>query len=348
MKARLHRALDDEARAEFTAFARDSAAASYLQDADWPDFAPRSGRMDYLWATVRGRDGRLVGTAVIRRRALGAGLWLGALRRGPVTRRPEEVGPVLAALAPVLRRAGAVSVTANPRWEDARADAAEAAMRGVGARLLPDGRQVLHRETGLIDFGRPLDEIRAGYRTEIRRQLRQLDEAGIDVVAAEAPEIQARMDRWHDATAEAKGFSISGIPDAARQIAHVRAHGGLFLAARVEGEPVGAVCALRDGDRLLLMAAGWRDPDASFPRLPLIVDAIVARAAGMEGIRALDLGGLTPEAGYEADPAARNRDRIKLRFGTRRVRLARMHAVALRPMLGALADRARSLLRGRD
>ncbi len=342
--------VDDPAlRQELAAFAASCPGATYLQDPNWPDFARRKARQDYLYATVRGQGGELLMAGLLRRTSLPGGHSLGAFRRGPLVRRLEDLAPALSVLLPKLQRAGFLSVTLNPRWYDDDADACEQAMRDLGAQVAPHDRQTLHARTGLIDLDRSEEQIVASFSKSCRLHIRRLGREGLSVRPLTDPAEIETFIGWFDNFARDRGMSISGLPTVHSQLDHIRAYGGAAMAMDLHGKFFGAFTALRDGDRLLPFANAWCDPNAPQPRSYMMEYALMREGRRMEGVRWLDLGGLSDERILEGRPkpeanAARRRDDFKKRFSPWVVRLPRVHEFILRPTLHRLAMLARRAL----
>jgi lipid II:glycine glycyltransferase (peptidoglycan interpeptide bridge formation enzyme) len=336
-------------RREIAAFAADCPGNTYLQHPAWPDFARRRARQDYRLATVRGPDGALLLAGVLRRTALPGGHALGAFRRGPLVRRLEDLAPALSVLLPQLRGAGFLSVTLNPRWYDEEADACERTMRDLGARVVPSDRQTLHARTGLVDLDRSEEDLVASFSKTGRTHIRRLGRAGLSVRPLTDPAEIASMIAWFDDFARDRGMSIAGLPTVPSQLDYIRAHGGAAMAVDLHGAFFGAFTGLRDGDRLLPVANGWRDPNGRHPRSYMMDFALMRAGREMEGVRWLDLGGLVDERTIEGRPeaeveAARRRDDFKMRFNPEVVRLPRIHEFVLRPTLHRLAMLAKRAL----
>lgn len=344
MRARLSPVLDPQDRARAQAFCRASAGYSYLQDPDWIDVAPRGGRHDYLHVELLEGE-ELRGYGLLRRTRLPGGYALGAFRRGPVTANPEALAPALDALLPELARRGFVAVTANPRWEDDDADRAEAVMasaakdRPVGTIARP-GRQNLHSVTGLIDLSLGPDAILAACNSHTRRKLRGLEKRDINVRPLSGAADLELFHRWQGHFAADRGLDLRGQPDLEAQQRWVAARGGDFALIEIDGAPFGAFSILHDGPRVLNVGLAWADPGSKLPRSYITFWHAIRRygaeaMAGEDGPRWLDVAGLTDPRVARADPGAEGRDRFKLGFPMRVVRLTRVHNFVLRPALFA-------------
>ena len=320
-----------------------SLVASYLQDPDWPQYAPRKARHDYLHVTV-GRPGEpLLLAGVLRRSRLPGGLSLGSFRRGPLTAAPSDLALALPPLIARLRRMGLLTLTLNPRWTDEAIAPAAAALRRIGAREVPFDRQTLHQETAVIDLDADLETIRSRFQSNIRTKLRKAARAGVATLPLTDPAAVADFDRWLRDLAGRTGYDTSGLPDAAAQVAHARACGGVAGEVHLDGTRVGVFIGLRDADRLLFTAPGWSETSTNLPRLPIVIDALIAEGLRIPGVTAVDLGGVMPADRRGADSAADNRERGKHQLNPRIIRLLPMHEVSVVPGAAAAMGLARRL-----
>jgi len=349
MAADLGACTDAALAAEIKAFAATCPGASYLQDPDWPAFAPDGGgRHSYRMATVRDASGALVLAGLLRRTSLPGGVALGAFRRGPMTRCPGDLVPALTALLPRLKAAGFASVTLNPRWYDDAALTCEAGLAELAATPVAADRQTLHNITGLVDLDAPLDEILAGFSKKCRPVIRKLEKSGLTVRAMTGADVET-FAAWRAAFVADRRMSVAGQPSVSAQFDYVRETGGLAAMADLNGETVGAFIGFRDGDRILPIADAWADPNARLPRGYLFLWSLIRAAHAQGGIRWLDIGGLSDQDRLRArDPqaaeAAARRDDFKMQFRPRVVTLPRVHEIVLRPMTHRLVMAAKKTI----
>lgn len=273
---------------------------------------------------------------------------MGAFRRGPVCRSVEDLQPALAALLPVLGRAGVISLTLNPRWEDEVADRAEAIIAGLGGRLVPPERQSLHALTGLVDLGQPFEERLATFSRSVKGGFKKLDKLGLTVRPAEGEGDLALYAEMLDKTRAALELAVEGQPDARAQRDFVAKKGGLFIMVEKDDQPVGAFVLFRDGPRLMPIADGWAEMSNAIPRGNLVLgSALRAGTEALDGVRWLDIGGLTDPETAENERGAGGRDKFKMGFGPRVVRLPKIHEIVLRPILHAAVAQVQALRRWR-
>ncbi|QQA43555.1 hypothetical protein [Pelagovum pacificum] len=344
MFAEITSSVSPEERLAYARFVSESPAACYFQEPDWPDYAPKAGRTDYLHCTVRDDTGALRLYGLLRRTRLAGGLWIGAFRRGPVTATPDDLTETLPPLLTAIRKEGCLTLTMNPRWEDDEADRATARLDALGIGVASEDRQTLHDHTGLVDVRRTPDELSKSFSPNHRRQVKQAHKKGYLVTDDPGPDPGPTLSRFLGVLEDRRNFSLAGAPSGPGQIAHAQAKGGIVAGVWRNGERIGLFTGLRDANRILFMAGGWQDPDAAFPRSPLILDYLVSRTAGgaLPGVDFVDVGGLSPE---DAPDEETSRDRVKMRVSPRRVRLVQVHEIDLRPALAGAVRNARPLLR---
>lgn len=327
-------------------FAQAAPCYSYLQDPDWPAYAPKRKRHSYLWAGVRGADGGLCLTGVLRRTALAAGYWQGSFRRGPLTATPQDLQPALKALLPLLRARGCTALTLNPRWTGADCAAAEAAMAAAGAAPAPPGQQTLHSVTGLIDLTASYDDILQRFSRTTRQSIAKLGRIGFTARLSEDAADIALYGEWLRSFYASRNMDAAGQPSAEAQAAFVRDKGGILATAWHKGEKAGVFVLFRDGDRLIPIGNGWADPKSRLPRSYLLIDAAIRIAKErMPGIRWLDLGGLSGP-GEDGPAGAQGRDAFKMRFAPEIIQMPQVHRIVLRPAIDRLAQTIRNRGKG--
>lgn len=332
---------------EMRDFAAECPGFSYLQAPDWPQYAPtKNDRHGYRWVLVRNAAGHIAMQGVLRQTKGPLGLSLGAFRRGPLTRTVEDLAPSLSILIPHLRRMGFVSVTLNPRWQDRDARDCETLLAGFGARPLAPARQTLHISTGLVDLRRPQDAIIRSFSSSCRTTIRKITRMPIQFRDIRDAEV-GQFTQWSRAFLQSRGLNPNGSITPLAQIAHARAYGGVASAVELDGQVVGYVAALRDGDRILPIGNGWRDNGAKIPRDYIMFWHMIEQGKAL-GARWLDLGGLSSTCVERQTKNAERgsstaRDQFKLRFAPQIVQLTRVHEITLRPMVRNAADVLRKL-----
>ncbi|MEZ5798367.1 MAG: hypothetical protein R3D63_13310 [Paracoccaceae bacterium] len=166
----------DEVRALVAA----SPAGSYLQQPDWPELCPPPPRHRYVG--LRAYLGQeLIGWAQVRLSPLAAGFRLASLRRGPVTMDIETLRLVVPAFAGALARHHVCSMVVNPRWSGPAADEATRCLAALGATVLPDRAQTIHRTTLLADLSGTPADLRGRLKQRCRRQIARCEKMGLQV-----------------------------------------------------------------------------------------------------------------------------------------------------------------------
>lgn len=332
---------------ELAEFAKTCPVRTYLQDPDWPSYAPSKKRHSYQIAMVRDAAGGLVLAGVLRKTRAALGLSIGAFRRGPLTQTPDDLDAALPPLLEALKAQGVVAVTLNPRWTDAQADACEGVLNQLGATLLPDARQTLHCYTGLVDLRPDRDKLIAGLSKRYRANLRKIERMPLRFRPMTDADITLYRN-WNAAFVESRDYDASGLPGPGAQVRYVREKGGVASLVELDGAPAGVVLGFADGDRILPVGNGWADPRLKLPRIVLVFWHLMEEGK-RQGLRYLDVGGLSaPDAKTgQADAeqgSAEARDQPKMNFGPQVIRLTRAHEFVLRPVQHKAIRLAKSVL----
>ena len=156
------------------AFLVGSPHAAYQQSRAWAAVAPSAPRRGFrLW--VAGEGGVPVAAVVVRRTMLSPGRWLATVQRGSIVHRVSDLRRVLPFLLADLGARGGCSVQLAPRVRGRDLPSVAEVLREAGFIPLPDDRQSLHRATGIVWLDKHEEDILAGFRQGLRRQLRAAD-----------------------------------------------------------------------------------------------------------------------------------------------------------------------------
>ena len=326
----------------FDTFVAASPFAAYQQTRAWAEVAPRAGRHEFLlWLAHSGT--RPIAAAVIRKTVLSPGRWLATVQRGPIVHRAHDLGLALPRLLETLGAHGCCSVQLAPRVRGRELPVMADALRDAGFTPLADDRQPLHRATGIVWLDKPEEEILAGFRQGLRRQLRAADKAGVSVrtvaSAADVATYQSLLDAFRAARPD---YDMGGLPDATGQAHLIAALGGAMLLAEKDGRAVGAHAFVRQADEAIWLSMATLDDDKAPRSAPLLWAAM--RAARAQGCVGYDLAGVPladPQDGGEA-----NRARFKASFAPHKRILLPMQVAAVKPVSHAVLFSAREAYRG--
>ena len=266
------------------------------------------------------------------------------IQRGPVFRDPTDLSRYLPRMVEALKDLGACTLLVNPRWEDDDADRVETILCEHGFAALPHHQQPMHTTTALIDLTRSEDEILAGFKGSCRRQIRNGERKGLQVRHAEMADDVVRFDTLYQKFAAAKNLGTSGRPPVVAQVELVKRLGGVFLLAELGEQLVGGFIVLREHKRAFwsILAS---DPDVNLPRGFNLMWAAM-REMKLAGCETFDMAGLPDLRDEPADDeSAKNRERFKMGFVPRRVRLVRTHILPIRPFSHGATFPARQLFR---
>ena len=337
-KTVLSSALSKEDGEAFDALVAGSPYGAYQQSRAWAAAVPRARRHDFLFFLAR-EGGEAIGAALVRRTRMAPGAALATVQRGPVVADAAKLGAVVEALKAALREEGFCTLVLGPRIMGEERAQAEAALAGLGFRLLPPKQQSLHVLTGRIALAADADEIFAGFKQRGRRWIRKLEKAGLTVRGAGAADLAGCQALLDDFRARRPDYDASGQPDAAAQAALVEALGGGMLIAEQEGRIVGLHSFVVQGREAIWLAMAT-DDDPQAPRSYLLVWEGVKRTRAL-GLDHYDVAGLSPEG------AESGRDQFKNAFAPERVALLPAHVAALRPLRHAFFFTLRQAWRAR-
>jgi lipid II:glycine glycyltransferase (peptidoglycan interpeptide bridge formation enzyme) len=318
---------------EVTAFVEASACASYLQRPDWLELVRGRAGHTYRIATCRGPDGALLATAVLRFSSLAPGRSLAFARRGPITRRPEDLELVLPELAKALHRAGVVTLQLNPRWAGAMVDRGVSALSAVGCAFPPRSAQGMHTATAIIDLDRDEEQLLASLKQRCRHQIRKSIRMGLVVRHARDLDDAMRYAPVLEAFHRERGLSLENTPTVANQWRMTRRR-GVFLLAEHEGRVVGGHVAVADGDRAFWLSLASRDDVPDLPRNYLLLWEAI-RSCRQQGFKAYDMAG-APEPERlergELEDGEGDRYQFKRSFSPRLERLMPLAVLPVRPL----------------
>jgi hypothetical protein len=337
---------DFEARADDLYASSEASAIS--QHPVWRDLAPGSRLQSYRRFLCVDDGGEVVSGGLVRLTRFFPGRFAAAIRRGPMTRAPEDLVVVLPALEAALRKVGVSVLSVNPYWQEEEAARAETILAGLGYRSVPPGTQTLPTKTALVDLRGTPEEILARFSQRRRRDLRvDRDDRRIVVRPVESPEIAAGLTDIMKRMAAATGMEIDNQHDFVRHQAclSARPYLGAIHAAYLEGRLIGGSVSYREGARCYsLLMATLPDMKGS-ARSTELYWADMVRAAEA-GCREYDMAGYPdPEHGRK-DRTAVGRSEFKDSFRPRIVSLVPIMEKALRPLEHSVFSYARAAYRG--
>lgn len=327
--ARIEHRLDPAIRREVEDFIARCPSQCYLQSPGWPQLCPpATSRHDYRLITVR-EGGRLVGTALARITRLAPRQSMAFLRRGPVVETPQALRRVVRAIGEELRAAGFCSLVLNPRWCDADAVEAVAQLKAVGASVLPDAGQSMHRATLTVDLSGDESALRGRLKQRCRRLIRKAEKAQLSVRPAtgvdDAMLYQPVLDEFH----ARRALPRDNIPPVERMWEMTRDRGGFLLCVQ-NGQVISGLVFIVDADRAFLLSMASRNVDDLPKNYLLLWEAL--RMAQAQGFRQFDLAGAavtnSPDDG--ARQVADGRNQFKTAFNPRLVELVPMMVLPLR------------------
>lgn len=326
----------------FDAFVNASPYQAYQQARAWADVMTRQNGYDFLyfmcWA-----DGRLIGTAVIRRTRLSPWNWLAKVQRGPLVADIADFPFVARSLAEALAGAGACSLLLAPRVRGRDVPVAAETLRLLGAMPLPLRQQSLHVSTGIIWLDKSEDDLMASFKQRGRRQIRLAERAGVTVReasgAADIATYQRLLDSFHERN---PSYASAGVPDAQGQADLVAKLGGAMLLAEMNGEPLGGHVYLRQANEAIWLSMPTGLDDPKVPRsYSLLWQAM--RLARQQGCIGFDLAGMPLDP--MAEPDASGRLQFKSAFSPHRRIMVPMNVIALRPLSHLVLFNARESYR---
>ena len=125
-----------------------------MQHPAWPDLARASRLQSFCHFLCEDEDGEVVSAGLVRITRIMPGRCFAAIRRGPATRRPEDLPAVLALLEARLRGLGAIVLAVGPSWSGKEAAEVTGSLERAGYRRVPAIEQTLPTATAIIDLTR--------------------------------------------------------------------------------------------------------------------------------------------------------------------------------------------------
>lgn len=335
---RLQDSLTPEEAARFDQFAAAAPYASYMQKTSWVKLAPITRLRRFLFLTCHEGD-QLSVAGLARLTKLFPGRYLARFERGPMFSNVEDFERALPHILDRLREAGVCTALMNPRWEEDGAARVEKILADQGMRKLAAASQAMHSATGLVDLQRTEEEILAGFQKRCQRDIKRAVKKGLHVRPA-ANEDEARTIRGRrKELAAMRNIDDLGQPDLLDQWrAFQGEEEGVLLLAEAEGQIIGGLAVVREGNRAIIRGGG---AVPVLPKLPRTHNLIweSMRLLKAEGCTSYDLAGMPDDEDVDEDE--KRRQFFKLAFNPRIVKLVPTYVAALRPLDHAVLFRAR-------
>lgn len=336
-----HIAWSDEADiANAESFIGGAMNACLMQEPVWGRNVPGKKGHEYRLFGVF-KNSNLYATALVRLIKLAPGRYLASIRRGPVVETVEALPEVILALCRELKTLGAVSVTFNPRFQDAHSTQAINLCQEIGATILPLKDQPIHCATGLISLGKSEDALSAQLKQRGRRQIKAAVKAGLEIRQAaslkEAEELTPLMNDFY----RGRKLSMENVPDIAAQWSMTREKGGILL-GYFNGQLLCGHCFLPDFNRAFWLTMVSNDSERKLPKNYLLLwHAILL--ANQQGFDFYDVAGMPSERFANDDSGAQNRNQFKTAFDPQVTELFPMMKLTLRP----IEDRLVTMIKAR-
>ena len=339
---RVQDSLTPEEAERFDGFTSAPPHASYMQATSWVELVPVTRLQRFVFLTCE-EDGRLTVAGLARLTRLFPGRYLARFQRGPVFHEIEPFKRALPHILRALRDAGVCTLLMNPRWEEDGALEVEGVLASAGMRKLPSADQYAHSTTGLVDMDKPEEEILAGFQDRCRRDIKRAVKKGLVIrPAASEKEADTIRDRRRE-LATLRNIDELGQPDLVDQWRSFQGReDGVLLLAEAEGQIIGGLAVVREGDRAIIRGGGALP---LLPKLPRTHNLIweSMRMLRADGCRTYDLAGMPDDDEVPEDE--KRRQMFKLAFNPRIVKLVPIHCAALRPLEHAVLFRARQWYR---
>ena len=120
-----------------------------MQHPAWPDLARASRLQSFCHFLCEDEEGQVVSAGRVRITRIRPGRCFAAIRRGPATRRPEDLPAVLALLEARLRGLGAIDLAVGPHWSGEEAAEVTGSLQRAGYRRVPATEQTLPTATAI-------------------------------------------------------------------------------------------------------------------------------------------------------------------------------------------------------
>jgi lipid II:glycine glycyltransferase (peptidoglycan interpeptide bridge formation enzyme) len=324
-----------------------SAASAISQHPAWSDLASGARLQSYRRFLCVDDGERVVCSGLVRLTRFLPGRFSAAIRRGPITRSPEELAAVLPALEVALRKVGVSVLSVNPYWREEEAVRAQAILAGLGYRRVSPSAQTLPTRTALVDLRGSPQEIMARFSQRRRRELRAGAEKRAVVRPVESRQVAAGLTEIMKKMASATGMEIDNQHDFVRHQICLAARPdlGAIHAAYLNGQLIAGSVSYREGTRCysLLMASL---PDLTGPSRSTDLYWADMMRATEAGCLEFDMAGYPDPDRQGSDRSAAGRGEFKDSFHPRIVALTPIMEKALRPLEYAAFNTARAMYRG--
>ncbi len=270
---------------------RSTGREHFLQRAAWAELKAVAGWVPRRFA-LHDEGRAIVGACQVLLRRLPLGVSIAYAPRGPLV-EPRLLADAVAALAVALRRDRCASLLCDPEVEDD--GALDAALGRAGVRHSPVFVQP--RRTLLVDLAQEPAALLAAMRKKTRQYIRKAEREA--VVTEETED----LDRFHALLRTVAARDRFGIHEPAyfRRLRDAFGDAVHLFMARVEREDVGALLAVRLGDRAWELYGGWSGAFAEHRPFYLLKWRAMLRMRAL-GVRRYDVWGLA-EGGAD-DPLA--------------------------------------------
>lgn len=315
------------------------------QHPDWASINKVSGYQKYLHFIARDEAGKIQSAGLIRLTSIGKIRSVAAIKRGPITTRPENLASVLPPLEAALRDRGVVTLAVNPHWTDDLRAAARRELEKLGYVTVPRKMQTLPTATAMIDLTPPEDEMFSNLASSLRRKIRKSDKLGIDIsdmtTADEAAEVHVIMRQM----AKTTGMETDAQHDPLNhfEVFKRRPDLGIIKVARFEGKIFGGAITHVEGPRAYSHLVATAPDQVTIPRSEKLIWEMML-AAKERGCTKFDLVGY-PDDEFESDEGGMSRGNFKDRFHPRIEKILPIMEKPLRPMEHKVIQSARTLYR---
>lgn len=338
------RAAREADRPAWEAFVGSRPEGDPLQTWAWGDVVAPTGESPRRLVIVEGSEERLRGLAQGLVRPVGVGRTMLYVPHGPLWEREAVDGSTLlsalvAGLREFARAERSIVVKLDPRATFGGADPGPA-LGALGLRRA--GRDLQAQTTRLVDLSIGDEALWATWHADARRLVRRSAREGVTVEvvrdAAEGPlaafaallEETGRRGRF-------RARSLGFLRRAAEAFAPDRAW--FLVLARLDGRPIAGVAAPRVADRAYyLYGASSRDPAVTHAYGAYAALAGLMQALAADGVRTLDLWGVTERDDPQADPAWAGFSAFKRSFGGRPLRHPGTWDLVIEPLWNGLRE----------
>jgi lipid II:glycine glycyltransferase (peptidoglycan interpeptide bridge formation enzyme) len=350
---RITRRATEADRPAWQAFVRSRPEGDPLQCWAWGSVIEPTGETPRRIVLVEDQDQQLRGLAQALVRPIGLGRSMLYVPHGPLWDRDAPDGPVILgelvdALRQLARAERAIVVKLDPRGLPGGADPGPT-LRDLGLRRSRlDLQAPTTRLVELLDGGPALQ---ATWHADARRLARRAEREGVEVetVRDARPASLAAFAGLLGETARRNGFRARSADFLMRAAEAFATEDGWLLAlARLGGRPLAGVAVPRVADRAYyLYGASVRDPSVRHAYPAYAALAAAMRVLAEDGVRTLDLWGVTERSDREADPGWAGFSAFKRSFGGRPLHHPGTFDLVIDPLWNGLRElRARLPLGG--